>query len=189
MIKKILFIILLCFLAINTQGQNNRKSLLETIEDNYNRSPNTATLAKYLNKSQRDIQNIDKPYKRLKWAIKNNRRGNKKKHVLTIKNSTEALLDNCVMAYKYAEKVTKNVKISSAQTKKIFYIKKEIRSIAYAAKYLLEICDLVINKPRKLTPKKFNTMVRTNFTLREAYNKMIKKTDVLLDIALIESKN
>jgi hypothetical protein len=87
--KKTLLIILLCFLTINIQGQSKKESILETIEGSYDRAPNTANLAKYLNKLKSDIKNISKSFKSLRWAVSNNNRSNKKKHAQAIKNKTE----------------------------------------------------------------------------------------------------
>ena len=64
--KKTLLIILLCFLTINIQGQSKKESILETIEGSYDRAPNTANLAKYLNKLKGDIKNISKSFKSLR---------------------------------------------------------------------------------------------------------------------------
>ena len=118
--KKTLLIILLCFLTINIQGQSKKESILETIEGSYDRAPNTANLAKYLNKLKSDIKNISKSFKSLRWAVSNNNRSNKKKHTQAIKNKTEVLTRNCLLSYKYAENITTKLKISSAQKQKMF---------------------------------------------------------------------
>ncbi len=184
--KKTLLIILLCFLTINIQGQSKKESILETIEGSYDRAPNTANLAKYLNKSKGDIKNISKSFKSLRWAVSNNNRSNKKKHAQAIKNKTEVLMHNCLLSYKYAENITTKLKISSEQKQKMFSLKTEISYLYKSGESLGKTCDFLINKPGKLTPKKFNSMV-DSYQLGKEYNRLMKKTKVLLKIAITES--
>jgi len=42
--KKLLFAALLSLFAFNLQGQNSKESFLETIENSYQSSPNTANI-------------------------------------------------------------------------------------------------------------------------------------------------
>ena len=184
--KKTLLIILLCFLTINIQGQSKKESILETIEGSYDRAPNTANLAKYLNKLKGDIKNISKSFKSLRWAVSNNNRSNKKKHAQAIKNKTEVLTRNCLLSYKYAENITTKLKISSEQKQKIRSLKTEISYLYKSGESLGKTCDFLINKPGKLTPKKFNSMV-DSYQLGKEYNRLMKKTKVLLEIAITES--
>lgn len=184
--KKILLIILLCFLTINIQGQSKKESFLETIEGSYDRAPNTANLAKYLNKLKGDIKNISKSFKSLGWAISNNKRSNKKNHAQAIKNKTEVLMRNCLLSYKYAENITTKLKISSEQKQKMFSLKTEISYLYKSAESLVKTCDFLINKPGKLTPKKFNSMV-DSYQFVKRYNKLMDKTEVLLYVAYVES--
>ena len=185
MIKSLL-IVLLCFLTINSQSQSKKESILETIEGSYDRAPNTANLAKYLNKLKGDIKNISKSFKSLRWAVSNNNRSNKKKHAQAIKNKTEVLMSNCLLSYKYAENITTKLKISSEQKQKMFSLKTEISYLYKSGKSLGKTCDFLINKPGKLTPKKFNSMV-DSYQLGKEYNRLMKKTKVLLKIAITES--
>jgi len=184
--KKTLLIILLCFLTINIQGQSKKESILETIEGSYDRAPNTANLAKYLNKLKSDIKNISKSFKSLRWAVSNNNRSNKKKHTQAIKNKTEVLTRNCLLSYKYAENITTKLKISSEQKQKIRSLKTEISYLYKSGESLGKTCDFLIKKPGKLTPKKFNSMV-DSYQLGKEYNRLMKKTKVLLRIAITES--
>ena len=184
--KKTLLIIMLCFLTINIQGQSKKESILETIEGSYDRAPNTANLAKYLNKLKSDIKNISKSFKTLRWAVSNNNRSNKKKHAQAIKNKTEVLTRNCLLSYKYAENITTKLKISSVQKQKMFSLKTEISYLYKSAESLGKTCDFLINKPGKLTNNKFNSMVES-YKLGKEYNSLMDKTEVLLYVAYAES--
>ena len=184
--KKTLLIILLCFLTINIQGQSKKESFLETIEGSYDRAPNTANLAKYLNKLKGDIKNISKSFKSLRWAVSNNKRSNKKKHAQAIKNKTEVLMRNCLLSYKYAENITTKLKISSEQKQKMRSLKTRISYLYKSAESLGETCDFLINKPGKLTPKKYNSMI-DSYQLGKDYNRLMDKIEVLLYVAYAES--
>jgi hypothetical protein len=184
--KKTLLITLLCFLTINIQGQSKKESFLEILERSYDQAPNSANLAKYLNKLKGDINNISKSFKSLKWAISNNKRSWKKKHAQAIKNKTEVLMRNCLLSYKYAENITSKLKISSEQKQKMFSLKTEISYLYKSGESLVITCDFLIKKPGKLTRKKFNSMV-DSYQLGKEYNRLMKKTKVLLKVAIVES--
>jgi hypothetical protein len=188
--KKLLFAALLSLYAFNLQGQNSKESFLETIENSYQSSPNTASLAKYIIKSKENVNNINNSTKSLRWiVVNNNKRSRKMKHSIVIKKNAELLLRNCSMAKKYIEKIINYVKINSEQTKKIEYLRGKLNSISYTAKYLIETCNFVIDKPRKLTVRKYNTMAKSNELLFENFNKLLSKRQVLLYVAIIERSN
>jgi hypothetical protein len=188
--KKLLFAALLSLYAFNLQGQNSKESFLETIENSYQSSPNTASLAKYIIKSKENVNNINNSTKSLRWiVVNNNKRSRKMKHSIAIKKNAELLLRNCSMAKKYIEKIINYVKINSEQKQKIEYLRGKLNSISYTAKYLIETCNFVIDKPRKLTVKKYNTMAKSNELLFENFNKLLSKRQVLLYVAIIERSN
>lgn len=188
--KKLLFAALLSLYAFNLQGQNSKESFLETIENSYQSSPNTASLAKYIIKSKENVNNINNSTKSLRWiVVNNNKRSRKMKHSIVIKKNAELLLRNCSMAKKYIEKIINYVKINSEQKQKIEYLRGKLNSISYTAKYLIETCNFVIDKPRKLTVKKYNTMAKSNELLFENFNKLLSKRQVLLYVAIIERSN
>ena len=188
--KKLLFAALLSLYAFNLQGQNSKESFLETIENSYQSSPNTASLAKYIIKSKENVNNINNSTKSLRWiVVNNNKRSRKMKHSIVIKKNAELLLRNCSMAKKYIEKIINYVKINSEQKQKIEYLRGKLNSISYTAKYLIETCDFVIDKPRKLTVKKYNTMAKSNELLFKNFNKLLSKRQVLLYVAIIERSN
>jgi hypothetical protein len=104
--KKLLFAALLSLYAFNLQGQNSKESFLETIENSYQSSPNTASLAKYIIKSKENVNNINNSTKSLRWiVVNNNKRSRKMKHSIVIKKNAELLLRNYSMAKKYIEKL------------------------------------------------------------------------------------
>jgi hypothetical protein len=72
------------------------------------------------------------------------------------------------------------------QKQKIRSLKTEISYLYKSAESLRKTCDFLINKPGKLTPKKFNSMVES-YQLGKEYNRLMKKTKVLLKIAITES--
>ena len=188
--KKLLFAALLSLYAFNLQGQNSKESFLETIENSYQSSPNTASLAKYIIKSKENVNNINNSTKSLRWiVVNNNKRSRKMKHSIVIKKNAELLLRNCSMAKKYIEKIINYVKINSEQKQKIEYLRGKVNSISYTAKYLIETCNFVIDKPRKLTVRKYNTMAKSNELLFENFNKLLSKRQVLLYVAIIERSN
>ena len=188
--KKLLFAALLSLYAFNLQGQNSKESFLETIENSYQSSPNTASLAKYIIKSKENVNNINNSTKSLRWiVVNNNKRSRKMKHSIVIKKNAELLLRNCSMAKKYIEKIINYVKINSEQKQKIEYLRGKLNSISYTAKYLIETCNFVIDKPRKLTVRKYNTMAKSNELLFENFNKLLSKRQVLLYVAIIERSN
>ena len=47
----------------------------------------------------------------------------------------------------------------------------------------------MIDKPRKLTVRKYNTMAKSNELLFENFNKLLSKRQVLLYVAIIERSN
>ena len=188
--KKLLFAALLSLYAFNLQGQNSKESFLETIENSYQSSPNTASLAKYIIKSKENVNNINNSTKSLRWiVVNNNKRSRKMKHSIVIKKNAELLLRNCSMAKKYIEKIINYVKINSEQKQKIEYLRGKLNSISYTAKYLIETCNFVIDKPRKLTVKKYNTMAKSNELLFENFNKLLSKRQFLLYVAIKEKSN
>jgi hypothetical protein len=188
--KKLLFAALLSLYAFNLQGQNSKESLLETIENSYQSSPNTASLAKYIIKSKENLNNINNSTRSLRWiVVNNNKRSRKMKHSIVIKKNAELLLRNCSMAKKYIEKIINYVKINSEQKQKIEYLRGKLNSISYTAKYLIETCNFVIDKPRKLTVKKYNTMAKSNELLFKNFNKLLSKRQFLLYVAIIEKSN
>ena len=86
--KKLLFAALLSLYAFNLQGQNSKESFLETIENSYQSSPNTASLAKYIIKSKENVNNINNSTKSLRWiVVNNNKRSRKMKHSIVIKKT------------------------------------------------------------------------------------------------------
>lgn len=182
--KKFLFVITLCFFAINTQGQ----SYLEKIENTYQSAPNTASLAKYLNKSKKNLTKINKSIKSLRRVvIGSNSRSLKKRYSLAIKNNTEYLLNNSLLADKYALRITNSLNLDSSQTQKMEYIREKLYSIKIEAKSLIRTCNFVINKPRKLTRYKYNSMSSLNKYLHEAYSELSSRINVLLYVAATES--
>ena len=186
--KKTLLIILLCFLTINIQGQSKKESFLETIERSYDRAPNTASLAKYLNKLNGNIINTNKSFKSLRWAVVSNRRSNKKKHALAIKNNLEVLMRNCLLSYKYAENITKKLEISSEQKEKLRSLKTYISYLYKSAESLGKRCDFYIKKPGKLTTYQFNSMADSyEDDIGKDFKKLMNKTGVLLKVAYAES--
>jgi hypothetical protein len=188
--KKLLFAALLSLYAFNLQGQNSKESFLETIENSYQSSPNTASLAKYIIKSKENLNNINNSTRSLRWiVVNNNKRSRKMKHSIVIKKNAELLLRNCSMAKKYIEKIINYVKINSEQKQKIEYLRGKLNSISYTAKYLIETCNFVIDKPRKLTVKKYNTMAKSNELLFKNFNKLLSKRQFLLYVAIIEKSN
>ena len=188
--KKLLFAVLLSLYAFNLQGQNSKESFLETIENSYQSSPNTASLAKYIIKSKENVNNINNSTKSLRWiVVNNNKRSRKMKHSIAIKKNAELLLRNCSMAKKYIEKIINYVKINSEQKQKIEYLRGKLNSISYTAKYLIETCNFVIDKPRKLTVKKYNTMAKSNELLFKNFNKLLSKRQFLLYVAIKEKSN
>lgn len=188
--KKLLFAALLSLFAFNLQGQNSKESFLETIENSYQSSPNTASLAKYIIKSKENVNNINNSTKSLRWiVVNNNKRSRKMKHSIAIKKNAELLLRNCSMAKKYIEKIINYVKINSEQKQKIEYLRGKLNSISYTAKYLIETCNFVIDKPRKLTVKKYNTMAKSNELLFKNFNKLLSKRQFLLYVAIKEKSN
>ena len=188
--KKLLFAALLSLYAFNLQGQNSKESFLETIENSYQSSPNTASLAKYIIKSKKNLNNINNSTRSLRWTVaNNNKRSRKMKHSIVIKKNAELLLRNCSMAKKYIEKIINYVKINSEQKQKIEYLRGKLNSISYTAKYLIETCNFVIDKPRKLTVKKYNTMAKSNELLFKNFNKLLSKRQFLLYVAIKEKSN
>jgi hypothetical protein len=188
--KKLLFAALLSLFAFNLQGQNSKESFLETIENSYQSSPNTASLAKYIIKSKENLNNINNSTRSLRWTVvNNNKRSRKIKHSIAIKKNAELLIRNCSMAKKYIEKIINYVKINSEQKQKIEYLRGKLNSISYTAKYLIETCNFVIDKPRKLTVRKYNTMAKSNELLFENFNKLLSKRQFLLYVAIIEKSN
>ena len=189
--KKLLFAALLSLYAFNLQGQNSKESFLETIENSYQSSPNTASLAKYIIKSKENVNNINNSTKSLRWIVvnNNNKRSRKMKHSIVIKKNAELLLRNCSMAKKYIEKIINYVKINSEQKQKIEYLRGKLNSISYTAIYLIETCNFVIDKPRKLTVKKYNTMAKSNELLFKNFNKLLSKRQFLLYVAIKEKSN
>lgn len=111
------------------------------------------------------------------------------KHSIAIKKNAELLLRNCSMAKKYIEKIINYVKINSEQKQKIEYLRGKLNSISYTAKYLIETCNFVIDKPRKLTVKKYNTMAKSNELLFKNFNKLLSKRQFLLYVAIKEKSN
>ena len=94
--------------------------------------------------------------------------------------------------YETAEVIFRNDKhlvINNTQTQKIEYLRGKLNSISYTAKYLIETCNFVIDKPRKLTVRKYNTMAKSNELLFENFNKLLSKRQVLLYVAIIERSN
>lgn len=187
--KKLLFAALLSLFAFNLQGQNSKESFLETIENSYQSSPNTASLAKYIIKSKENLNNINNSTRSLRWTVVNNKRSGKIKHSIAIKKNAELLLRNCSMAKKYTENIINYVKINSVQKQKIEYLRGKLNSISYTAKYLIETCNFVIDNPRKLTGRKYNTMARSSILLTENFNNLLSKQQVLLNVGIIESSN